>query len=264
MTELAKYTSSNLPAHMQEDAGAGKDEIKKNMRPGFVKIVQKTSKDEMVDAFGVGGVIVSPTNVLLATPGDSFEFAVQFFYKEWIAWVDMNSGGRGLPPFVGRTTDPNDPIALNAMDPAKRQGVIETDDHGAVEVKYREHLNFIVSLDPATGVEAPVVLGFSAGEYRTGKKFIDLIGSTQVPLWGMRYKASVPEKPRSNELGSWYGLDITQAGIIESVDEYAALKEGHLVCKEMFEKNAIQAQVDGDVDKDEEEPVAAGSRPDDF
>ncbi len=244
-----------VPAFMQSDSRLGISELSRFIVPPRIKLVQKSSGDNLLEKWGVGDVIVttSPDPVLLvamkrgdtgqplmvegsSTLGDSpgFDFVPLYFFPEWIVWNPIASKGT-LPPIRNRTTDPSDPIAVKARNFDLREEPCP--DMAGEKIRYIEHLNFVCSLVDA---EEPVILTFSRGEWTFGRNLCNLIKGRKAPIFGCRFHAVLGK--RTNEKGNWWGLNIENADSpwVEDAEDYERNKKLYQECAELNAESRIR------------------------
>ena len=218
-TEIApRKDRSGLPAtpqwmNVEDDHSI--DDLKQYVRPPRVKVVQALSDTELVDAFGVGSVVLLPQGSPVmemkfdekARPClDQVEpmlFTPLFFFAEFVCWNPLALKGT-VPAIRERSFDPNSDIAKKAQNPNLRTEVYPEDP--SHEIQYCEHLNFVVAIE---GVDDPCVLSFARAEFSMGQKFASMAkmrAQRGCPLYGGVYAAYIGH--RVNNKGNWYGLDI--------------------------------------------------------
>lgn len=252
-TEVAKIEApdpSFLMQYEEQDSSlAGMDEY---VILPFLRIVQDQTKNSAhKDNPGVGGVVLSPGDVVIHEPGgDGFLFVPLFFHTEFLKTADIKDTESGF--IVDRTFDPTSPIAKKARNPDLRSEIYEGYENKPVSQqrfhRYIETLNFsgvVYGEHPASGQEGAIV--FSKAEFTTGRRFIsgikmrrEVVGeegderAIKVPLWSQVWHFSTSQRPPRNG-GQWYGFDFTPAEfpLIDPTDaeefraKHEALKEAH-------------------------------------
>ena len=244
--ELTTQTvTSSLPAFMQQFVGDGTETMHDYFTPPIMRIVQRQSRKPIIDMFQPGSVIAVPILQLIAQPSEKFYIVPLLFYPEWVAWNPIQARNI-LPAVRDKSLDPRSVIALKARNPITRKEPCPDSREG--EIRYLEHLNFIVHILPPNPLaNIPIVMSFSSGEYRTGSNFSTLIQMRRAPIYGCQFEVTVAE--RSNNKGNWFGFDIRNPSVESNVppfvmdeklfEQYKAL---HAEYKSVYEKRLLQTQ----------------------
>ena len=233
-----------VPTYMN-DQPLGTEELGHYITPPRLKIVQKQSGEELLAAFGPGDIIIVPDMQVIAAwerstrgqvAGEAPHFTLSpiFFFPEWAVWNPLSTKGQ-LPAIRERTLDPKSDIAAKARDPERR-----IEDHPDVKgetLHYVEHLNFICMV---ADYPNPVVVSFSRGEHKAGRQFANLVKMRRAPLYGCSFTAVCGL--RSNNQGSWYGLDIqnNEEAPWIAEDAFAIHKALFIEYNDAHQKRAIQ------------------------
>jgi len=243
-----------VPDFMIEETVTGLEVLKEFVIPPFIKVIQKSASDELLQTFSPGDVILSPANALIAEmPRNEkgrpiegakgiFQIVPLFFYPEWITWNPIQLKGTE-PSIVYRTIDPNDPVVAKS-----RSAKLRSEQHPTqpeYTIRHVEHLNFIVLLHNHELGSEPAVLSFSRGEWRSGTKFAALIRMRKAPIYGCIFEANV--SIRHNPKGDWYGCDMTnpsEGSAWVGKDGFDELKELHEQFVALHKEQKIQAQYD--------------------
>jgi hypothetical protein len=236
-----------LPDFMQGETDLGTELLEQFIVPPRIKIVQKQSRAELLDLFGPGDVILTPTQAVIAQlPRDSkgrpvdgndstasFKLVPLFFYPEWCVWNPIEL--RGKEPMISyRTTDPTDPIVRKARDPQLRVEPHPTEKNA--QIRYVEHLNFIVVLYDHPLEGEPAVLSFGRGEWASGSRFASLIKMRKAPMYGCVFQANTKFRP--GQLGDWWGLDISNPADGQWVKDKDAYDSMHVLHERFVEHHA--------------------------
>jgi len=250
-----------VPDYMRDEQVTGLESLKEFIVPPFIKMIQKSASDELLQSFSAGDVILSPANALIAElPRNdkgrviegakaSFQIVPIFFYPEWITWNPIQLKGTE-PSIIYRTVDPNDPIVAKS-----RSNTLRSEQHPTqpeYTIRHVEHLNFIVLLQAHELGAEPAVLSFSRGEWRSGTKFAALIRMRKAPIYGCVFEATVGL--RHNPKGDWYGLDMSnpnEGSPWVAQEDYAKLKELHESFVGFHKEQKLQAQYDVTPEEDD-------------
>ncbi len=254
-----------LPVHMQDVEDTGIQELAAYVIPPRIKIVQRSSDDELLDRFNVGDVILSPANQLVCAMEvdnknrptgecEGFLFTPLFFFPEWIVQNPIQL--RGKAPFIReRSLDSASKIAQFAKNPSLRVQPHPTDDN--MQIRYTECLNFIVSIP---GIEGSPIMTFARGSHGKGSAFCSLAKQRKAPLYGCVFQAHLTEM--KNDQGSWWVLEIANPDGKQSpwVDDEEQFAENKKAFEELKQAH-LDARIVPDYDDSSEEGVPTG--PDD-
>lgn len=188
-----------LPTYMQADKGVGLEKLSQFVVPPMVKIVTATSDKELRETFGVGTVIMSPDNVVIASPSDrdpvtgvaatpaSFLFTPLFFYEEFITWVDRDCPDVFM--IKDKSFNPLSAIARKA-----RSSDTWTEPMPAPNEKFnyshQQHLNFVIKVE---GIDKPMVISFSRSSWKVGKELARMIHRREAAIFGNRFACLIVE-----------------------------------------------------------------------
>jgi len=234
----------NLPAYMQEDGLMGTEELSKIVRPPLLRIIQKSSSDDLLEKFDKGDLIIRPADALVASYNngnpDKFLFTPIIYWREFVTWAPLTLKGQ-VPAVLGTTRDENSALARKAMDATLREEEIQYEGM-TFTANHVAHLNFlfIIQNNDAMGFE-PALFSFCRGEYVTGTKFASMIKQCHAPIFSRIYEGQVSPTPRSNQKGSWYGLDINNP-----TDDISPWVDSDLYAqyKDLYEKFSISLKSD--------------------
>ena len=257
--DVTKVNPLAVPEFMRGDETKGTEALAEFVIPPRIKVVQKQSRQELLDLFGPGDVILAPSNVPILeltrlpkggidTEGPmSFNIVPLFFYPEWATWNPIELRGQESA-IRYRTTDPTDPIVSKARNANLREE--PHPDDGQLKIRHVEHLNYIVMLVGSALEGTPALLSFAKGEWQAGSNFASLIKMRKAPLFGCVFTATVALRP--GKLGQWYGLDISNPSDVKpwvDPEQYAAFNELH----DEFTEHARKMRLKADLVDDNEE-----------
>ena len=245
-----------LPAYMQSDGVAGLEDLAQFVIPPRIKIVQKQARQELLDLFAPGDVILSPANAVIIEQirdnkgrikEDSvaqFNIVPLFFYAEWATLNPIEL--RGSESMIRyRTTDPTDPIVQKARNENLREEPHPEDVK--LSIRHVEFLNFIVQLVDHPLEGTPALLSFAKGEWIAGSNWASLIKMRNAPLYGSVFTATVALRP--GKFGEWYGLNMTNPYTRVpwvSEEEYAKFKALHEEFVEHHRVSRLKANLEED------------------
>lgn len=250
---------SSVPAFLKsaENVPMGTEQLSEYMIPSFLRIVQGLSAREIKEQFDEGDVILQPDKIGIYSKDhpDPVPFTPLLFYTEYCVWNPLKTKGQ-LPFIRERSTDPNSEIAQKARNPDQRNEPCP--EMPSENLRYVEHLNFLVQLRVPNAPVLPVIMSFVVGEHMTGRKFANLICSRNQPLYACVFQFTT--SLRSNKQGnSWFGFDIvnhpTNPWVTE--EEFNLLKLQHIGLIQKLRGGNLKADYEGgfgDVD-----PAAAGA-----
>jgi len=265
ITKVTPNLAMPLPSFMEGDEIQGIEELRQYISPPYIKIVQKQAGAELLAAFGVGDVILSPSNAVITEMEtdakgrivegsvSKFKFVPIVFWTEWCTWNPIKLKGQE-PAITYRTTDSNDPIVAKARSKQLRfEPHPKHPDDPKYNIRHVEHLNFLVVLYGHGLGQEPVVLSFAKGEHFSGSKFAGLIKMRKASLYGCVFEAVVAHRPGDGS-GDWYGLDIVNPA--DSVpwvteEEYAEFKKLHEDFDKLREESKIRPTYEAESNKDD-------------
>lgn len=240
-----------LPTFMQQDVDLGTEGLSDFIIPPRAKVVQKQSRDELLEQFAAGDVIIVPQNELIFPVTGSVIVTPIFFFPEWIV-VNPLEMKDSLPMIRERTLDKNSQIVAKSRNPDLWEE--KCPENEKLSIRYQECLNFVCVIEGNDSLgETPVVFSFSRAEHRQGSTLCSKIRMRKGPIFGGRFRFSIDR--RSNAKGQWFGIDIANPTEEEGgpwiTDEsrYNFYKDLHEQYKQAHEDRRIQ------VDYDEEEAV---------
>lgn len=259
---LLSTSVSSVPSWMseQEDLGAG--DLARYVVPQRIKIVQRQAREELLDHYNPGDLILSPMMSPLVTrksKGDapaSFTFTPVLFFPEWCTWTPIASRGDGAPPVIYRTVDPRDPVATKSKNPSLRKEMID-----GVECRHIEHLNFMVVIREPRQLGDPVILSFASGSHMCGSNFAALWRMRSAPLYGCVFQAVV--SIRKNQYGDWYVINVSNPDSCSpwvSKEEFPELKKLHENLQSLLDQSRIRIDYDEEPSTDPGEVSEAKSK----
>jgi hypothetical protein len=192
----------------------GTDGMGQFIIPPRIKIVQPVSRGEYKDKFSPGDAVLVPQMIRIVglqldeknrpkNESDSVIFTPLFFFPEYCLWNPLEAKG-SMPMIRESSYDPQSHLAVRARDPKRRfEPCPEMPDK---QMRYVEHLNFVVLIH-ADGLNMlPAIMSFSRAEHRAGSNFIALIKMRMAPMYGCKFVFKT--RYRENDKGQWYGIDI--------------------------------------------------------
>lgn len=243
----------------------------------LMKIIQGQTNDDLRTKFGVGTVLLLPSQAVVWRAGTedkeaspSFKFVPLFFFAEFCKWTDRKDK-EAERMVIARSFDPEGEIAARANDFERRfemyPGHEDKPPQKQMFYRYVHHLRFVGIIygdHPLSG--ALTTLSFQRGEYRRGEALIEALKMRRVeingqkfrlPMWSQVLECSCSE--RNGEEGDWWGIDAVPCGVIDPQDK-DHLREQHLQLADLHRQQLIR--VEEDQDKVEDEGAVKGS--DDF
>lgn len=227
----------SLPAHLQEDVGAGMETVKQFLKPGRIKTIQSNRTADFNDC-EEGSVIITPTKILVAKNEERFWFVPLLMFAEYCTVNPIQTKGT-LPMIRARSLDPMSEIARKARDPDLRKKDVcpENTKFNLKHVEYLVYICWIVNNPELAGT--PVVLSFSGGEHKQGQMLANLLAARKTPrgqasIYSNVFQGVVPKQKRHAEGGDWYGINVTNPSgdgapppFVMDPDDHAKLKAAH-------------------------------------
>lgn len=235
-----------MPDFIQQDTvELGTTELMGYIRPPFLKIMQGSSDKNMLDKFPAGTLILVPDNELVLPYKEKMLFTPLYFFVEYLKVNPLEWKGQE-PMIAERTYDKNSNIAKKALDKNLREEQIDVDSKGKpLFVSYQEVLSFFVAI---SGIEGPVLMSFSRGEWRTGANFNRLIAGRGKSIFAGVYEASVGVHTYAGGQYNAYGLDIDNPEDanpwVADKSTYESFKATHEMLDKAFKERRIQASYD--------------------
>lgn len=192
----------------------GQDRLDEYVIPPTFKLVQKQSSDELQNSFGKGTTILAPVGAVVAPVNTPFLVTPILYYPEYLTWAPIEMKGK-VPAVLDRSMDRKSALAEKATNSEKwsEANYRYTDKKTGAEtviskVRHVEHLVFLVKLIGHELGDAYGTMSFARAEHKKGRNFATLIKMRNAEMFGCIFQVSVSDKPRSNEMGSWYGWDV--------------------------------------------------------
>jgi hypothetical protein len=260
----------DLPQYLAEMPNTGAssvESLRAYVRPPRLKIVQGQSGAAYKEHGAPGDVLTTPAMIPVARvgrnaagnpsmdpqrAGEAFYLIPIFHFPEFICWNPVASKGT-LSPIRSRSLDPKSALAkICTGDFDKRSAACP--EFPAEQLRYREHINYVVMPLYIDNVSEPHLLSFAGKEFKTGAKFGELILSRRRrDIFAGVYQFCTAY--RKNEKGEWYGFNIGNPGIEHGVspwvptkDLYDWLKSQNELFADLYAQGAIDTSADADDD----------------
>lgn len=216
-----------------------------------IKTIQGMSAQKLQDAYGVGSLILSPGDAIVAKKGVPFHFTPVFFFPEFLKCGDRED--TNTPFIVARTFDPTHEIARRCQNAETRtEGYGERNQKGDYQYHYTyvETLNFpgfvVDETHDLRGV--PVVLVFAKGEWSRGRNLAQAISlrranGKKVPMHLQRWKMCSALREKGTR--RWWGIDFEnpeQPYINQDMVEFMSTQAKEL--SEFFAKQKLRVAGD--------------------
>lgn len=237
-----------LKERMAQDAGKGVSTDQADNQVPLIYVLQKGSpqvdpeSNDYIQGAQAGDIWLrgAPNPIVKGSVGVPFQPC--YFSKDWVQWVPREAG-KG---FVGRT--PERPAeAKQIKDPTKPNKIIWRLPNGNDVVETRNHAGWVMA---DFGV-MPYVIPLSSTGHTVSRNWMfqmntkkDDTGKT-VPSFATKYLLKT--RRRENKDGTWYILDVHDAGYVETAEDYERGKK----LFEAFasgEKQAAVPEAEGDHD----------------
>jgi hypothetical protein len=245
-TEIAPVNgdTNQLPEHLKlyyaqmggQKLPTGLEDIGHNILPSYIKVVQKMARQELLDQFSVGDIIMVPENMLLGpvqrndagqalSESTRVPFTPLFGFDEYVVCNPATLSKSGQIPFIReRTRDPNSEIAQRAMsweDGARQRPYPEKPNDPKLFIKYMQCLNFICVLHLEGLQDKPVQLSFTSTNFKNGRNFTSQIQMRGIPMYHCIFE--LYSKYQSDGSNDWYGMHVSNPtnfpAFVQSSDE---------------------------------------------
>lgn len=246
-----------------------------------LKVVQGTSSEELQANAGIGAIVLTPGNTVVAALSDDkkdrhsipFNFVPILFFTEFLKFRDLKDKEGGAM-IMERTFDPGSELAKKAKDSKKRKEEYgepykdkETGQMRRFSAANVEALNFPGFIySPEHPLKGQIVtLVFQRGEFTVGTNFISSITMRRIPLWSQVYTLFTTFRPKSAEK-KWWGIDAKPAEVPTIAgEEVEFFKTTHDELKAQWDKKMLvvdRSDADGEPQTEEgaDEAVAAASK----
>lgn len=243
---LAVQESRPSFLQQQDQSPKGLQSLSKIVRPSMLRIVQKNSADELVDAFGRGSIVMMPDRLLIAADEATVDFVPILFWQEWVQWSPMKL--RNIEPMIkGRTFDPKDPIARKAQSP-QTWSEPHPQYQGNKEYNYRycEHLNFLVKLSSEEFIALdPVLISFARTNYSSGQRLGKLALGLRADLFAGQYQLGTRVREGAENSWSVYTVERSERDQWNRNEEVYKICSGlHDAAVEAHRMNQINVEYD--------------------
>ena len=205
----AEDPDSMVPDFMRPatgEAAAGTELLTQFVTPPRLKVIQN-QRAEQYKSFSPGDVVLTPHQLVLAKRNEPFWFVPLLFYPEWCTLNPLEMKA-SLKMVRERSMDIRSPVAKKARD-EKLRGADPCPENPQYKLRHVEFLSFIVMLIKPGFNSTPALMAFSRAEHRMGSNLAALIKNRQAPIYGCVFEGKVPDTERRNQLGAWYGIDVT-------------------------------------------------------
>lgn len=223
--------NANLPAFLAEaasaDAGKGVSTAAEDNLVPLIYILQAQSPQsqkrnpDYVEG-GESGAIWLRNSGRPAINGEvGILFQPSYFYKNWAEWILRSDGGGFAGVHDERPADAEEKPMIDdkgQVDPDRTRW-IRPNGHEVIETRY--HVGNVYLPD---GTVMPFVIPMAGSAHTASRAWMFLMGSktlpggARAPSWAALYRLKT--KLRSNKKGEWMTWDITDAGWVQSVDDY--------------------------------------------
>ena len=197
-TGIVETGTPQVPAYLKkgtEPVGV-EDKGESRVTPRL-KIVQKMAGEELVEAFGVGAVVLGDEQVEVCKPGESFVAVPLYQFPCWEVWKDVNDKASDNP--VERVSfDPSSEIAQRA-----KARYSEQYGNGFTR-SWIESLNFILHIETGDAAGSQALASWSKASSKFGRRLKGYLQRTGVDLFANRINFHA-EKTH-NAKGNWFVL----------------------------------------------------------
>jgi hypothetical protein len=233
------------------DDGFG-DDIKEYIKYPDLKIIQKTTKEDLIELHGIGSCILIPGGTLIATKGEHFDVIPIFRHTEFCLHSSIKD--EQSPMILERSYDPNSELAMRARDKDKRKESYPDNDQWFYQ--WVEHLNFACLISNGKDLDlTPVNISFNKGEFFQGKTMLNAmyqrkLKGNRVPMYLQRLSFTPAFRDISVDQ-KWWGMDFAFAeeSLILDPELGAFCDAQHNELKKAFKEKRLV--VDYDVDNTE-------------
>lgn len=209
-----------LPEYLKDMPIEGTEELSGFITPPRIKVVQKSSKPELLAQFAEGDIVLLPDATLFAEmkredarqpasewSGAPFRFTPVFFFAEYVLWNPLGSQG-SLPMIRARSIDGKSQIAMKARN--RDMWFEECPDFPSNgdskrKMRYCEHLNFVIALHDGPYQGTGIVLSFSRGSHFAGSQLCNRIKMRKAPIYACVFEAR-SVYAINNQQQSWFRI----------------------------------------------------------
>lgn len=237
-------TSANLPAHMRDDVGMGKENIgQADMDIPRLKLMQGLSKElPLYDDLKSGDFFHTATEAIFDEP---FRVVPIFMDKQYILWRPLEDGGGIMArasdgvhwaPSAGSfkvkldRKDGGGEVEWKLAHTVQESGLAnwgtmnprDTNSPPAATLMY----NFLLAF-PDDPDQLPAVLTFQRSSIKIGRKFMTKLKTVRTPLFGSVFTlSSFVDHNSANK--DFNNINIVGSGLVEDPDLYQMYKDLHL------------------------------------
>lgn len=225
--ERAIVKSEGLDDLIAQDAGGGLEGADRDaFAIPFLRVLQKGSPqvEEGNAAFIKGakpGMLFNTVTQELYDGKDGIIFLPCAYQRRFIQWGPRDAGGgfkaEVLPEDVaarrasGEITEADGKLYIGKPDPKKSDSVVDT----------RNHFGLILTDEGA----AQVLLSLSSTQIKKSKQLMGILSAVRIngkvpPTWLSKIRLTTALE--SNDKGSWHGIKIESAGLIDDREIYEA------------------------------------------
>lgn len=256
--------AANLPAHMQNDVGMGKENIgQADMDIPRLKLIQGLSKElQLYDDLRAGNFFHTATEAIFDQP---FRVVPIFMDKQYILWRPLEDGGGILAraadgihwqPSAGEfkvKLDRKDggEVAWKVANTVQESGLANWGTHNpgdtnsppAATLMY----NFLLAF-PDEPDQLPAVLTFQRSSIKVGRKFMTKLKTVRTPLFGSVFTlSSFIDHNSANQ--DFSNINIVGSGLVEDPELYQMYKDLHLSLTDkglnIRDVDSLQSEDDG-------------------
>lgn len=221
-TNVQTTTPSFLASKIEADAGKGVSTLADDNLVPLIYVLQAQSPQcnkrgpDYVEGAEDGAIWLKNSG-LAAIAGDvGILFQPCVFEKNWVEWVPRTAGGG----FAGRHNQKPETAVEKAMDPAQPDSLSWVLPNGNIVKETRYHIGIVHLPD---GGRRPYVIPMSGSNHTPSRGFMTMIGSKQegghtAPSWAALYLLRT--KSKTNKKGTWSLWDVSDAGWVQSEDDY--------------------------------------------
>lgn len=270
--------SANLPAHMRDDVGMGKENIgQADMDIPRLKLMQGLSKElTLYDDLKTGNFFHTATEAIFDQP---FRVVPIFMDKQYILWrpledgggilarapdgvhwqpgagsfdvkLDRKDGGNKVTWKLARTVQESGLANWGTMNPE------DNNSPPAATLMY----NFLLAF-PDDPEQLPAVLTFQRSSIKIGRKFMTKLKTVRTPLFGSVFTLSSFEDHNSANQ-NFNNINIVGSGLVEDLELYQMYKDLHLsLTNKGLNIRDVESLQDEDTDRGGGDDQQSGERP---
>lgn len=252
---------TGVPAFMADaakaDAGKGTSQSAEDNVVPLLRVLQTNSPQcekrdpEYVDGAEAGMLWLRGSGLPPIDGEIGLLFQPCFFSKAWNEWIPREDGGGFLGAHSERPLE-----AKEVPDPKDERKKIWMTPQGTELKETRNHVGYVIFPD---GRAQPYVIPFSSSGHTVSRNWMALMNSKKVgesaaPSWAAKYRLKT--KQRKNKKGTWFVIEVLDAGWIGTQIEYDRGRKLY----EDFMSGAKIVEVDAAHDEDAEEETGDNAR----